>query len=55
VLAFQLSDTVCCTAATPVPDKLTVEGEFVALLVIETDPVTAPAVVGANVTVTVTD
>jgi len=46
---------VCCTAATPVPDRFTVEGEFVALLTMDTDPVTAPAVVGANVTVTVTD
>jgi hypothetical protein len=54
VLAFQFKDTVCCVAATPVPDKLTVEGEFVALLVIATEPVTAPAVVGAKVTVTVT-
>ena len=55
MLAFQFSDTVCCCAATPVPETLIVAGEFVALLVIETEPVTAPAVVGANVTVTVTD
>jgi hypothetical protein len=55
VLAFQFSATVCCCAATPVPDKLTVAGEFVALLVIETEPLIAPAVVGANVTVAVTD
>lgn len=55
MLAFQFNDTVCCVAATPVPDRLTVEGEFVALLVIETEPPTAPPVVGAKVTVTVTD
>jgi hypothetical protein len=54
VLAFQVNPTVCCVA-TPVPDTLIVAGEFVALLVICTEPVTAPAVVGANCTVTVTD
>ena len=44
------------TESVPVPDKLTVVGEFVALLVIVTlAPLTAPAVVGANVTVRVED
>jgi hypothetical protein len=41
-------------AACPVPETLTVVGEFVALLVTLTlAPVTAPAVVGSNVTVSV--
>ena len=40
----------------PVPDKLIVVGELVALLVIATfAPLTAPGVVGANVTVRVAD
>jgi hypothetical protein len=54
VLAFQFNPTVCCVA-TPVPVTEIVEGEFVALLVIDTEPFTAPALVGANCTVTVTD
>ena len=54
MLAFQFSPTVCCVE-TPVPDTAIVEGEFVALLVIATAPFTAPALVGANCTVTVTD
>ncbi len=54
MLAFQFSPTVCCVA-TPVPDTLIVAGEFVALLAICTEPATAPAAVGANCTVTVTD
>ena len=40
---------------TPVPEALIVAGEFVASLVMDTPPVTAPAVVGANCTVTVAD
>lgn len=52
VLADQLSFTGDATADTPVPDKLT-DGEDVALLAIETFPVALPAVVGANVTVSV--
>jgi hypothetical protein len=55
VLAFQFKPTVCCVAATPVPDTLIVAGEFVALLTIETEPLAAPAAVGAKITVTVTD
>jgi hypothetical protein len=51
VLAFQLSATVCGEIETPVPDTDTLVGEPVALLAIATFPFTAPAVVGANVTV----
>ena len=40
---------------TPVPETLIVAGELVALLAMLTLPLTAPAVPGANVTVTVTD
>jgi hypothetical protein len=54
VLAFQFRPTVCCVT-TPVPETLIVAGEFVALLTICTEPLTAPALVGANCTVTVTD
>lgn len=51
-LAFQLNTTECV----PVPDKVTVDGEFVALLAIVTlAPVIAPPDVGANVTVSGTD
>ena len=43
-------------AADPVPDKLIVVGELVALLVMVTlAPLTAPAIVGANITIRVAD
>ena len=52
MLAVHSSKTECV----PVPDKLITVGELVALLVMETlAPLTAPGVVGANVTVKVTD
>jgi hypothetical protein len=52
VLAFQLSSTECV----PVPERLMVVGEPVALLATLTfAPVTAPPFVGENVTVRVTD
>jgi hypothetical protein len=40
-------------AATPVPDRVTVVGEFAALLVMVTVPLRLPAVVGANSTLKV--
>jgi hypothetical protein len=46
---------VCGVVDTPVPETLMVAGEFVASLAIETLPLTAPAVAGANCTVTVID
>jgi len=49
-LAVQARPTVCVW--TPVPDRVMVAGEFVALLAMVTLPVTAPAAVGANSTVT---
>jgi hypothetical protein len=55
VLAVQLSKTDSGVTWTPVPDKETVAGEFVALLVTLTLPVTLPAVVGANTTFSVAD
>ncbi len=55
VLAFQVSPTVLDCVVTPVPLVVIVAGEFVALLTIETLPLTAPAVVGANSTVNVAD
>ena len=44
-----------CVIATPVPDTASVAGEFVALLAMVTLPLTAPALFGANSTVTVAD
>ena len=55
MLAVQASATVCGVVATPVPETLTVAGEFVASLVTLTLALTAPAVPGANMTVSVTD
>jgi hypothetical protein len=53
-LAFQFNATECVETAWPVPDRVTVVGEPVALLATLTlAPVTAPATVGANVTVSV--
>lgn len=48
VLAIQDSATECCTTATPVPDKVTVAGDPVALLTIEIVPFTLPAAAGLN-------
>lgn len=53
-LAFQVSVTLWVTA-TPVPDTDSVAGEFVALLAMLTLPLAAPALLGANSTVTVAD
>lgn len=50
-LASQVSATECVDAETPVPVSETVVGEPVALLAIDTLPLTVPAVEGANVTV----
>jgi hypothetical protein len=50
VLAFQVSATECCTGVTPVPDRVTVAGDPVALLAIEMLPFAVPATVGPNVT-----
>ena len=50
VLAFQVSATECCTGATPVPDRVTVAGDPVALLAIEMLPFAVPATVGSNTT-----
>jgi len=47
-LAVQVKATVCGVCCTPVPARLIV-GELLALLLTATFPVTAPAVVGANV------
>jgi hypothetical protein len=55
VLAVQARATVCGVVDTPVPETVIVAGEFVASLAIETLPLMAPAVVGANCTVTVID
>ena len=52
MLAIHCSKTECV----PVPDKVIVAGEFVALLAMLTlAPLTTPGVVGANVTVNVAD
>jgi hypothetical protein len=48
VLAFQLSAAECCTGATPVPERVTVAGDPLALLTIEILPFTVPVVVGLN-------
>ena len=40
-------------AAMPVPLRVIARGEFIALLTSESDPLTAPAVVGANTTLNV--
>jgi hypothetical protein len=52
VLAVHVRPTVCDDSWTPVPDKA-IAGEFVALLTTLTLPLTAPATVGANVTLKV--
>jgi hypothetical protein len=53
VLAVQLSATECAAGCTPVPDSVTLAGEPLALLTIETLPVTLPAADGLNCTVIV--
>jgi hypothetical protein len=52
-LAIQDREAECTTAVTPVPESVTLAGEFVALLVTVTLPVTLPVAAGANVTVNV--
>jgi len=55
VLADQDNATLWEVTDTPVPVTAIVVGEFVALLAMLTFPLTAPAVVGANCAVIVTD
>lgn len=55
VLAFQVSVTECETACTPVPERVMVAGELLALLVTATLPGSDPAVAGVNVTLIVAD
>ena len=50
VLAAQVSVTECATGWTPVPDRETVVGELVALLVIVAVPVRIPVAAGVKVT-----
>jgi len=50
VLAFQVSATECCTGVTPVPERVTVAGDPVALLAMEILPLAVPATVGSNIT-----
>ena len=50
VLAFQLRAAECCTEVTPVPSRVTLAGEPVALLTMEMLPVTLPLTVGLNCT-----
>ena len=52
LLAVHVKSTVCEVCCTPVPARLIV-GELLALLFTATLPVTAPALVGAKVTVSV--
>ena len=54
VVAVQLSAAECCTGTSPVPDRVTVTGEPVALLTMDTLPLLVPAVLGLYCTVTVT-
>jgi hypothetical protein len=54
-LASQFRMTECADAATPSPVSPIVAGEFVALLVTFTLPLTLPVVFGAKVTSTVAD
>jgi hypothetical protein len=54
VLALQVRSTACPTVAVePVPDRVTVAGELLALLTNATEPLAAPVPAGANVTVAV--
>jgi len=47
-LAVQDSATEWTAAATPVPESVIADGEFVALLAMLTPPFTKPAAAGAN-------
>jgi len=51
-LGVHETPTVCEVCCTPVPETL-IFGELLALLFTATLPVTAPALIGANVTVSV--
>lgn len=51
VLAVQVMVTECWTGATPVPVRVTVAGDPVALLTMEILPFTAPGAVGLKSTV----
>ena len=53
VLAVQDKATVCVLACAPVPDKVIVAGEPVALLVTVTLPLAPPAALGAKMTLNV--
>lgn len=52
MLAIQLKSVECGSGAVPEPDKVAVAGEFVAVLINETDPDAVPLALGANVRVT---
>jgi hypothetical protein len=52
VLAVQLSATECVVGCRAVPERVTLAGEPLALLTMETLPVTLPAADGLNCTVT---
>jgi hypothetical protein len=54
-LGVQDNATEWAAAATPVPDTVIADGEFVALLAMLTLPFTSPAAAGANCAVIVTD
>ena len=47
-LAVQDNVTECGVVATPVPESVIADGEFVALLAMLTLPFTSPAAAGAN-------
>ncbi len=53
MLALQVSDTECCTGATPDPDREIVAGDPVALLTNVMLPGRLPVVVGLNCTTSV--
>lgn len=54
-LGVQVSDTEGGTDCEPVPERVMLFGEFVALLATATVPGSLPAAVGANVTFNVAD
>jgi hypothetical protein len=53
VLPTQLKSTECCCGATPVPDSVTLAGEFVALLTNDAEPEAGPLTPGAKLIATV--
>jgi hypothetical protein len=53
VLATQLKVAECATGCTPMPDRVTIAGEFVASLVTVTLPVAFPVPAGVKVTLRV--